>query len=77
MTKMQASEIEQLDNKCFDLFAGFFCKCSARNYVFDPCSSIIEYSFQNPTMNLTVKNLTPLKHTIFETKRLIGKSEQK
>ena len=46
MTKMQGSEIEQLDNKsfnrwcevslpkvylffCFDLFAGFFCKCSA------------------------------------------------
>ena len=57
MTKMQASEIEQLDNKsfnrwcevsllkvysffCFDLFAGFFCKCSARNHVFDPYSSI-------------------------------------
>ena len=71
---MQASEIEQLDNKSFnrwcevslpkvlilvfffDLFTGFFCKCIARNHVFDACSSIIEYSFQNPTMNLTVNS---------------------
>ena len=36
------------------LFAGFFCKCSARISLF--CSSIIEYSFQNPTMNLTVNS---------------------
>ena len=83
MTKMQASEIEQLDNKSFnrwcevslpkvywfyaliclrDFSAKFAEKkkfaalCSAQNHVFDPCSSIIEYSFQHPTMKLTVNS---------------------
>ena len=51
MTKMEASEIKQMNDTSFnrwyevslqndllvfyfDLFAGFFCKCSARNHVF-------------------------------------------
>ena len=64
MTKMQASEMEQLDNKSFNHLCevslpkvySFFALICLRDHVFDPCSSIIEYSFQNPTMNLTVNS---------------------
>ena len=67
MTKMQASEIEQLDDKSFNrvslpkVYSFFTLIClrdfsvnAAREIMF--CSSIIEYSFQNPTMNLTVNS---------------------
>ena len=70
MTKMQASEIEQLDDKSFNrwwevslpkVYSFFTLIClhdfsvnAAREIMF--CSLIIEYSFQTPTMNLTVNS---------------------
>ena len=66
MTEMQASEIQQLDDKSFNrwcevllpkVYSFFTLIClrdfsvnAAREIMF--CSSIIEYSFQTPTMNL-------------------------
>ena len=70
MTKMQASEIEQLDDKSFNRWCevslpkvySFFTSICLRDFSVNAarkimfCTSIIEYSFQTPRMNLTVNS---------------------